>query len=380
MTLRAGIVGCGGISRSHATAYANLKDVELVGLCDIQPAALNARAAEYAVSNRYTDFREMFEQETLDVVSVCTHAPLHAPITIAAAEMGINVLSEKPLSTDLENADRMVAACQAAGVRLAVSHQYRFTPLFRHAKEWIQSGRIGEFRSIREVGKGREAGFELMEMGVHYFDEMDFFMDGIEWVHAQVTYQGHAIGVADIMHSSELCKTDRRDNGMVAGDTMMIHLGGNRGVSGLVELYRREPLHGWMMGPHILGSEGQLMIKPNSKTGIDEMWYCPFDVSFAAHTPQWERVLLPKEVFVIDGQTWSDRHSIWSVRDMVNAIRENRQPELGGSMALTSLECVSAVYESHFTEARAYLPLGDRRHPLIKRLNEVSSPATRTEA
>ena len=369
MGLRAGIVGCGGISRSHATAYASLKDVELVALCDIEPTALNTRADEYAVSSRYSDFQEMFEKETLDVISVCTHAPLHAPVAIAAAETGINVLSEKPLSTDLENADQMVAACKAAGVRLAVSHQYRFTPLFRHAKEWIESGRIGEFRSIREVGKGREAGFELMEMGVHYFDEMDFFMDGIEWVHAQATYRGHAVGVEDIMHSSELCKTDRRDNGMVAGDIMMIHLGGKRGASGLVELYCRDPLQGWMMGPHILGSEGQLMIKPNPQTGVDEMWHCPFDVSFAAHTPQWERVLLPEEAFVIDGRSWSSRHSIWSVRDMVNAIRENRQPELGEARALTSLECVSAVYESHFTEARAYLPLEDRRHPLIKRLD-----------
>ncbi len=380
MTLRAGIVGCGGISRSHATAYANLRDVDLVALCDIQPAALQTRADEYAVSNRYTDFREMFETEGLDVVSVCTHAPLHALITIAAAESGINVLSEKPLSTDLENADQMVTACADAGVRLAVSHQYRFTPLFCHAKAWIQAGRIGELRSIREVGKGREAGFELMEMGVHYFDEMDFFMDGIEWVHGQVTYHGHAVGVGDIMHSSELCKTDRRDNGMVAGDTMLIHLGGKRGASGVVELYRREPLHGWMMGPHILGSEGQLMIKPNPKTGIDEMWYCPFDVSFAAHTPQWERILLPQEDFTVDGQLWPDRHSIWSVRDMVNAIRENKQPELGGSKALTSLECVSAVYESHFTGARAYLPLEDRRHPLIKRLNSVPSSPAREEA
>ena len=372
MGLRAGIVGCGGISRSHATAYASLKDVELVALCDIQPTALNARADEYAVPNRYTDFLEMFDKETLDVVSVCTHAPLHGPVTIAAAEAGINVLSEKPLSTDLENADQMVAACKEAGVRLAVSHQYRFTPLFRHAKKWIESGRIGEFRSIREVGKGREAGFELMEMGVHYFDEMDFFMDGIEWVHAQVTHKGHSVGVEDIMHSSQLCKTDRRDNGMVAGDTMLIHLGGKQGTSGLVELYRREPLQGWMMGPHILGSEGQLMIKPNANTGTDEMWYCPFDVSFAAHTPQWERVLLPEEAFVIDGRSWEDRHSIWSVRDMVNAIRENRQPDLGETKALTSLECVSAVYESHFTQARAYLPLEDRRHPLIKRLDTAS--------
>ncbi|MCY3899240.1 MAG: hypothetical protein OXF54_02300 [Caldilineaceae bacterium] len=53
---------------------------------------------------------------------------------------------------------------------------------------------------------------------------------------------------------------------------------------------------------------------------------------------------------------------------MVNSIRENRQPQLGGAAALTSLECVAAVYESHFTGTRATLPLRDRRHPLIKRL------------
>ena len=58
---------------------------------------------------------------------------------------------------------------------------------------------------------------------------------------------------------------------------------------------------------------------------------------------------------------------------MVNAIRENRQPELGGSKALTSLECVSAVYESHFTDARAYLPLQGCRHLLIKRLATTSA-------
>ncbi|MCZ6679708.1 MAG: Gfo/Idh/MocA family oxidoreductase [Candidatus Poribacteria bacterium] len=368
MTLRAGIVGCGGISRSHATAYANLEGVTLAALCDINPAALNTRADEYGVPNRYTDYEEMFRKETLDVVSVCTHAPLHAPVAIAAAKAGLNVLSEKPLSIDLQTADQMIAACKESGVRLAVSHQYRFTPIFRHAKEWIESGRLGELRCIREVGKGREAGFELMEMGVHYFDEMDFFMEGIEWIHAQITYQGHEVGAEDIMHSSALCKTDRRDNGMVAGDTMMVHLGGKHGASGLIELYRRESTQGWMMGPHILGDSGQLMIKPNPQTGIDEMWHCPFDVSFAAHTPQWERVTLAKEAFLIDGKPWPDRHSIWSVRDMVNAIRDNQQPELGGANALTSLECVSAVYESHFTGARAYLPLRDRRHPLVKRL------------
>ncbi|MYJ77441.1 MAG: Gfo/Idh/MocA family oxidoreductase, partial [Caldilineaceae bacterium SB0670_bin_27] len=97
MTLRAGIVGCGGISRAHATAYANLEGVTLSALCDISPDALNLRADEHDVSARYTDYEEMFRQEELDVVSVCTHAPLHGPVAISAAKHGINVLSEKPL-------------------------------------------------------------------------------------------------------------------------------------------------------------------------------------------------------------------------------------------------------------------------------------------
>ena len=366
MILRAGIVGCGGISRSHATAYDGLEDVVLVAMCDINRDTLNIRADEHGVSDRYTDYHEMFAKETLDIVSVCTHAPLHAPITIAAAKAGIHVLCEKPLTVDLETADQMLTACNEAGVHLAVSHQFRFTPLFRHAKSLVDTGNIGALRSIREVGKGREAGFELMEMGVHYFDEMDFFLDGISWVHAHITYQGHDVTDADIMHSSELCKTDRRDNGIVAGDTMLVHIGGSNGAYGIMELYQREPRHGWMMGPHLLGSEGQLMIKPNPQTGIDEMWYCPFDVSFAAHTPVWEQIELDASAYLIYGKAWKPRHTIWSAQNMRDSILNGNQPELGGRKALTSLECVSATYASHFSDSKVRLPLEERSHPLVK--------------
>ena len=109
MTLRAGIVGCGGVSRSHAAAYAHLDTVALVALCDINPAALDERANEHGVANRYTEYEELFRRERLDVVSVCTHAPLHTPVTLAAARAGVNVLCEKPLAIDLESADRMRA-------------------------------------------------------------------------------------------------------------------------------------------------------------------------------------------------------------------------------------------------------------------------------
>ena len=77
---------------------------------------------------------------------------------------------------------------------------------------------------------------------------------------------------------------------------------------------------------------------------------------------------IDEAAFVIDGKLWKARHSIWSVRNIVDAIVDDRCPELGGKNALTSLECVSAVYESHFTERRVHLPMTDRRHSLVKRI------------
>jgi|TARA_Y100000814_G_scaffold123985_1_gene89117 predicted dehydrogenase len=374
MPIRVAIVGCGGISRAHAAAYSHLSSTSLVAVCDNNPDNLQQRADENDVPGRYTDFTEMFEKEKLDLVSICTHAPLHPTVAMAAADAGTHVLSEKPLALDLESADRMIEYCAKAGVKLAVSQQYRFDPTFRLAKQLVDEGRIGTPRLVREIGKGREAGFELMEMGVHYFDEMDFYMGGIEWIHAHATYLGHPVGVEDIMHSSQLCKTDRRDNGLVAGDTMLIQIGGSQGVSGLMELYYRERKEGeglanWMAGPHLLGDEGQLMIKPNPNTNRDELWYCSSDVSFAAHTPAWEHIVVPEQDTLIEGKEWG-RHTIWSVQNMVEAILEDGQPALGGDRAMRSLECISAVYESHFAADRVYLPLSDRRHPLEKRIQD----------
>ena len=294
-------------------SYLHLADADLVALCDINPEALKKRADEFHVARRYEDYRKMIEAEKLNLISVCTQAPMHAPVAIAAAGAGIHVLSEKPLSIDLENADKMIAAARNAGVKLAVSHQYRFSPAVRRAQELVKADKIGNYRSIREIGKGREAGFKLMEMGVHYFDEMDFLIDGIEWIHAHISCEGHPVTEKDVMHSSELCTTDRRDNGMVAGDTIMIHLGGPNSVSGVIELYKREKRHGWMWGPHLLGDRGQIMVKPNPESGIDEMWFCPFDVSFASHTPPWEPIDIEDEAFMIEGKFFGSKHCIWSL-------------------------------------------------------------------
>ena len=108
MPIRVAIVGCGGISRAHAAAYSHLSSTSLVAVCDNNPDNLQQRADENDVPGRYTDFTEMFEKEKLDLVSICTHAPLHPTVAMAAADAGTHVLSEKPLALDLESADRMI--------------------------------------------------------------------------------------------------------------------------------------------------------------------------------------------------------------------------------------------------------------------------------
>ena len=128
----------------------------------------------------------------------------------------------------------------------------------------------------------------------------------------------------NIMHSSELCKTDRHDNGIVAGDTMMIHVKEKGEAYGVMELYRRELGKGRVMVPHLLGPKGQLMNKPNPTDGGDEMYYCPSGVSFAADTPSWVCVPVDEELFIIGKKSWPRRHRIWSVQDMIIAIREDR--------------------------------------------------------
>lgn len=376
MPLRAAIVGCGGISKNHAAAYTHLSSSTLVAVCDIDYERRQQRAAEFEVPKHYANYQEMFELEKLDVVSICTHAPLHSEIACAAADSGIHVLCEKPLALDLESADHMVEHCSRAGVHLAVSHQFRFLPALRLAKRLVTEGRIGALRCVQEIGKGRPAGFELMEMGVHYFDEFIFFMDKIEWINSRITFKGHEVTVDDIMHSRDLCTTDRRDNGLVAGDTMLIQVGGSDNASGLIHLYERTSVDGCIAGPHLMGETGQLMIKGEPKSMIPEhqrpwemeLWYCPSDVSFPAYSPSWEKIEIPPDSYLIEGRSWPGQPSIWSVNDILKSIIEEREPELGGPNASKSLECVSAVYESHFTKKRAFLPLGKRTHPLVSRI------------
>jgi len=88
----------------------------------------------------YRDWREMLAAEELDIVSVSTYTPAHAPVTIACARAGVSaVFCEKPLAVSLRAADTMIEECRRAGTLLVVNHSRRWDPAFMEAARLIDA-------------------------------------------------------------------------------------------------------------------------------------------------------------------------------------------------------------------------------------------------
>ncbi len=139
----------GRIPQSHAAAYQAHPQTDVVAVCDIRPEMLDKFRQTWQdvwpTMQYYTDYRAMLAETKPDIVSVVTPDHLHADITVAAANSGAKaIFCEKPIATTLADADRMIAACDAAGVRLSVLLQRRAEPLFRQVYEAIRTGDLGE--------------------------------------------------------------------------------------------------------------------------------------------------------------------------------------------------------------------------------------------
>ena len=115
----------------------------------------------------YADFREMLEREKLDIVSVATYAVAHADNAIAAVEAGARAIyCEKPISTTVADADRIVDACKTNGTLLVVNHQRRFYSEYRKLRDLVRAGELGDLTSgLLQWGGGR-----LGNVGTHTID------------------------------------------------------------------------------------------------------------------------------------------------------------------------------------------------------------------
>ena len=180
--VRLGIIGCGGIARSHLQAYRSIEDLEVVGAADINAAALESIARDFRVGQCFTDVAAMLKAVRPDVALVTVPYPAHCTVVEQVAAHGIHVLCQKPMAGTMAEVDRMIQACESAKVMLGINENYRYLKPFVLAKQAIQAGLIGEVVALhyeevlfwKDIPKmyANLNPFYCIEMAPHYFDSM----------------------------------------------------------------------------------------------------------------------------------------------------------------------------------------------------------------
>lgn len=209
-TLNVGIAGGGNIFRNHLESYRALSDVEVVALCDVDTARARDVAKRHGVPTAFGSVRELLDWRDpdngrgLDILSVCTPHPTHEDVVAEAARAGVHVLCEKPISTDLVAAERMVQACREARVKLGVLFQRRFWPAAQQLRASIDEGTLGKpllahcsvllhrdtdyYSATPWRGSwATDGGGVLMTQGIHYIDLLQWYLGEAIEVHGHTT-------------------------------------------------------------------------------------------------------------------------------------------------------------------------------------------------
>ncbi|MBR2500036.1 MAG: Gfo/Idh/MocA family oxidoreductase [Clostridia bacterium] len=142
--LRLGVIGAGAFSPCHLEGIANVKNAELLAICDINLDNAKQKAEEYHIESVYTDYNELLAREDIDAVTLPLPDQVHKEITIAALRAGKHVLCEKPMSLNLDECKEMVKVARECGKELMVGQVGRYTPAFIKAKKLLDEGAIGE--------------------------------------------------------------------------------------------------------------------------------------------------------------------------------------------------------------------------------------------
>jgi UDP-N-acetyl-2-amino-2-deoxyglucuronate dehydrogenase len=339
--LKFAVVGCGRIAARHCELLSSgaIDGAALVGVCDIILEKAAARAKKSNVP-WFTDMNEMVINTDPDVIVVLTQSGLHAQHVIELAPHGKHIIVEKPMALRLGDADEMIRACDAAGVRLFVVKQNRFNLPVVKAREALLAGRFGKLvlGTVRvrwcrqqnyydqDAWRGTWAldGGVLTNQASHHVDLLEWMMGDVEKVYAM-----SRTALVDI--ESE--------------DTAVVSLQFSNGALGVIEATtatRPVDLEGSLS---ILGEGGTIEI---GGFAVNEMkvW------KFVEPDEHDERVLSDFSVNPPDVYGFGHRSYYEHVVDSLC----NDTPHLvDGLEGRRSLELISAIYESIETGKEVYL-------------------------
>ena len=329
------IVGCGNIAPFHAEAIERIADAKLVAVCDNAYERAEVLARKYG-ADLYSDYSEMLKREDIDIVNICLPSGLHEVTTVQAANAGKHVIVEKPLDITLTKCNNMIKTCEANNVKLCVIFPERFTEVSLKMKQALEAGRFGKltlgdahvkwYRSPEYYNSADwrgtwewDGGGALMNQSIHYIDLLISFMGDIDSVFAY-------------------CETLSRD--IDVEDTAVAVIKFKNGAIGTIEgttsIY---PGFDSRIGIH--GDKGSAIIEGKSFVGwkFDEVSHGDDTILNGYRHNKSSGAQDPTKFLNCIGH-------LKQIRDMIEAIDENRKPLVDGYEGSKAVEAVLAIYKS----------------------------------
>ena len=194
--MRVGVIGCGFFAQNHLNGWRDLsaEGIELVAVCDIDATKAEEAAKTFAVPRFYGDAGVLLDKERVDFVDIVTRMETHLQVVKIVAGRGVDIILQKPLGSDWDEAREIVETARKAGVRLAVHENFRWQSPMRKLKAVIDSGAIGKptwariaFRTGYDIYAvqpylHRAKRYAILDVGIHMLDLARFFLGDVERV------------------------------------------------------------------------------------------------------------------------------------------------------------------------------------------------------
>ena len=331
------LIGCGRIAANHIKAVLE-NNLDLVAVCDRIPGQMETLLKKYGLEKdksirRFIDYKEMIrENPDLQLISIATESGVHAEIALYCIEYGINLIIEKPIAMSMAKADEIIRRSEEKGVKVSACHQNRFNIAVQKMRKAVEGGRFGRlshgsvhirwnrnrkyYDQALWRGKWESDGGALMNQCIHGIDLLRWMMgDEIEEVYGVTRQQFHDyLEVEDIGMAIVKFK-----NGAIAT------------IEGTVNIYPRnleETLY-------LFGETGTVKLGGASTNSID-LWL------FADNRNEDQEIQGMKEEA---NNIYGNGH-VSLFADVIDAIKNNRDPYVTALDGKKALELVLAIYKS----------------------------------
>lgn len=323
------IIGCGFISQKHVQAIQNIEGASLIAVCDRVPELMELYRRELGVAT-YVEVEDMLKDESIDIINICTPSGTHAFLAELAASYGKHIIVEKPIAMTLEDTERIIQATKLHNVKLAVVHPNRFRPVVIKLKEILDRnllGKISHALCIVNWNRGQEYydqapwrgtiehdGGVLMNQAIHNLDLLQWFLGDPEEV-----FSMSATRLRDIEAEDVSTGVIRFKSGVLAT------------VQASTTVYPKN----YEESITIFGEHGTVKIG-----GANALYFETLEVEGMQDN------IIEEAIIQIRENPWGQPGHEAIIADMIEAIKDDRNPAVTGKDGRGAIELVLSFYES----------------------------------